>query len=478
MLFSDYIATLEAHFRKSVSNEELCGILFDGVILPIDLRNKNGEPLILDKVTVSKLMNNKQNVPKLIRDNIYEPAVLSGIVKYIEDNIVSELDPQYDDLCFQMMKHLQADYRISPQHMAQFQILATPDTVGAFLAEVFIYVVMADVRTETKKSKIQDSTIARNTENGHPVLVLKGIRGNRLSDTAYLLGLLSQPKLQLPGNRNKMISLFEDAINIHIEKPLIPAWRGISTPVTINEEERRLVMLVAKSLGVVISEDFFDLGDLQWSNFGIALSGSASLDGSNDAKEKYRCIHGIIDEIYQMLDFAPFREAFTETQCIPLALENSGSRPDDNVRIQLTFPKENILSFDDILKFDRRALKYLTDHCDFEKVFGIERGIDFLSYDSSRTRSRKIMLPAYSSPFQNNDVDYSNIVPALFDYDMMENGSHIVLDVVFDEVMQHTAIAFPQLVLLKAPISEVKYTIRSKQMPNIITGSIRIGEKS
>ena len=70
MFLGDYVNVLKAHFCKSISNEDLLRLLFESVVAPLDLRNKKGDPFILDKATASKIMNGKQNAPRLIRDNV------------------------------------------------------------------------------------------------------------------------------------------------------------------------------------------------------------------------------------------------------------------------------------------------------------------------------------------------------------------------------------------------------------------------
>jgi len=74
------------------------------------------------------------------------------------------------------------------------------------------------------------------------------------------------------------------------------------------------------------------------------------------------------------------------------------------------------------------------------------------------------------------DPDFDDVIPALFDFDMVDQGPDWQIEVEFDEIMQHTAVAFPELILLKGDISEVEYTIRSKHAADIISGSVRVGK--
>lgn len=60
MTFADYVGVLKKHFKKKISNEELCGILFDAIITPLNLKNQRGKDFILDKSEISCIMNGKK----------------------------------------------------------------------------------------------------------------------------------------------------------------------------------------------------------------------------------------------------------------------------------------------------------------------------------------------------------------------------------------------------------------------------------
>lgn len=478
MLFSEYINLLKAHFCKSISNEELFGILFDAVIVPIDLRNKNGDPFVFDKVAISRVMTGKQNVPRQIRDNIYEPAVLSGLVSYFEDNIVSELVPKRDDLCFQMMEALRADRMISPQHLAEFQMLATPSSIAAFLAEVFAYAAMADVHAGRVPAPERAAAAVAAEKRGRPELVLRGVYGGRLADSGVIERLASRPGLSPAPLRDKVISLFEEAMGLHPVKAGSPFLFSLYSPVKVGEGERRLIEEVAGRLGLALPADFFELGDLERDNYSSAVFGEAGMHGSPEARGKYRAMCGIIETLDEMAKAAPFMDAFGEAKCLALALENEGTGFDEDVRVQISLPKESVFSFEDMLGLGEGALEYMAYGCDFTEIFGVKRGADFLAYDSSRRASRPAKMPPQRFPglLGGKDPDFDDVIPALFDFDMVERGPDWQIEVEFDEIMQHTAVAFPELVLLKGDISEVEYTIRSKHTPDVVSGSMRVGK--
>ncbi len=253
MVFSEYVTVLKKHFSKSISNEELCGILFDSVIVPLDLKNKNGDTLVIDKRTVSKIMNDRQNVPFLIRDNIYETAVLSGLVEYFYQNIVSELIPQKEDICYQLMELVNADPHISPQHRAEFQILATPSSIATFLAELFIYAATNDVHVN---HDVNATTKNKKTNSSSSELIICGISNNELSSEVVAENILKRAGISQSIYINKIMHLYEDAKGIHLKPKLTVAVLSIKPEVKISLEEKNILQEFADNLEVDLPSDF------------------------------------------------------------------------------------------------------------------------------------------------------------------------------------------------------------------------------
>lgn len=478
MFLGDYVNVLKAHFCKSISNEDLLRLLFESVVAPLDLRNKKGDPFILDKATASKIMNGKQNAPRLIRDNVYEHAVLLGLVTFFEDNIVSELVPKREDLCFQLMELLRADPMISPQHLVEFQMLATPASTAAFLAETFTYVVMADIHVDGAGFPGTTPVDVAGEKKSGPDLVLRGICDGELSDSGVVEKLLSRPGLPFGALRGKLVGFFERAAAIHLDRSSDVFAYALGTPVKIGEEDRDLLMDLAKQFNLEIPDDFFDLGALTRHQFASVAYGEEGLQGPDEAKKKYGAICGILDTFDEMRRATPFLRSFEGVACLALALENRGAGFDEGVRVQITLPKASVLSPSDILQFEDDALDYMAYDCDFDAVFGISRGSSFLAYDSSCRKGFPAKMPPMRQfGFSDGAPDFGSIIPSLFDFDMVERKDDWQIEAEFDEITQHTAVAFPELILLKGYVPEVKYSIRSKHTPNVVSGSIGVEEE-
>ena len=138
MVFADYLHAVKKNFKRKISNDELCEIHFDAIIIPVDLRNRNGEILTVDKADISRILNRKQNVPNALREHIWDKSVQNSIDKYFETKIVAELVPDISDLLYRLMNLIEADENISPTRKAEFRNLSE-ESPKAFLQEIFLY---------------------------------------------------------------------------------------------------------------------------------------------------------------------------------------------------------------------------------------------------------------------------------------------------------------------------------------------------
>lgn len=78
------------------------------------------------------------------------------------------------------------------------------------------------------------------------------------------------------------------------------------------------------------------------------------------------------------------------------------------------------------------------------------------------------------NPFTHSQTDYRPHLENIFSYETIENKDIVQVELIFDKINQHTAIAFPAVILLKEPIENVRYSIRSKNLTDIISGEMDI----
>lgn len=113
------------------------------------------------------------------------------------------------------------------------------------------------------------------------------------------------------------------------------------------------------------------------------------------------------------------------------------------------------------------------------KLFGICSTSTFSNYGSSILTSRRFSphistpsvfpgyIPDYSDKFEGELAD-------VFCYSRFDEGKENIVKLKFDYIKHNTIIAFPSIIFIKEPFEAIPYTITSKNLPEIVSGEIKI----
>ena len=95
------LTMLKSALYESISDEDLMNLLIADLVVKLDLKSKSNEAYYMDKRLVSKLMNNKINVPLVLRRALSkEEASVDSIELYFGKTIIPKLIPEtIDTLC-------------------------------------------------------------------------------------------------------------------------------------------------------------------------------------------------------------------------------------------------------------------------------------------------------------------------------------------------------------------------------------------
>ena len=483
MYFADFVNVLKRHFRRTISNDELCGILFDSIIRPSDLKNRNGEIPTIEKNEISRIMSRKINIPSLLREHVYDEAVFNGLTEYFQVNIVSELVPDQRELFHQIMKLIDADDDISPEHKASLRILANPNSVAAFLADAFVYVIRHE-----NKSRIPKETAA---ELSKPILKLCGITASdELSSDVEAAYFHPKHKFTLAEYEARIRQLYHEIAELNLikDEPLRLDSRLMSVlanaqriaamqlsmtgePVVINRQSRTAIEVFAERLNIRLPNDFFDIGDLRCRHARLSFV-PPKFYGDEFGQRKYAKITELLENIESYKNLEPVNDFFRYIRCIRLALRNDGSAFDEGVTVRLKIDK-NALIDDRYLQYcDAYILQTIID--DFSDIFNIERTANYFRYESSDVIPEMLPVRNSSRGLPNPNRNLIEEWNELFPYFMTVDEVFGILEITFDEIMQHTAIAFPTVLLLKNPVTSIEYEIRSKSLSEAICGTLTV----
>ena len=102
---------------------------------------------------------------------------------------------------------------------------------------------------------------------------------------------------------------------------------------------------------------------------------------------------------------------------------------------------------------------------------------NYFRYESSDFTPEMLLLRNSLRGLPNSNRNLIEEWNELFPYFMTVDEGSDILEITFNEIMQHTAIAFPTVLLLKNPVTSIKYEIRSKSLPEAIYGTLTIALK-
>ena len=123
----------------SMSDENLFNLLTLDIVIKLDLKSKSGEPYYMEKDKVSKLMNNKMNVPAIFRKSINkEAASIDNLEKYFSEKLKPRLIPEkIDILCAKLIEKYSCSEDLSYEILKDLKAFAKEKKTIRLLAYVF-----------------------------------------------------------------------------------------------------------------------------------------------------------------------------------------------------------------------------------------------------------------------------------------------------------------------------------------------------
>ena len=451
MKFSQYFFTLKNYFIAKISNEELFRLLMDSIIQPLNLTSADGDLIDFSKSRISGFVNDTRPLPSIIQENVYNEKVVDTIVDYFEQNIVSELSPNKDDLCYQIMQLINNDSSISPISKSKFKMMAKPSTIALFLAQSFPYA----IRSNEAFSSIKTSALS-STSN---TLELIGIhKGNILNQGFTINTFRIDNEFSIKYKLSQIKNLYTTINSIlfckpsnSIKGPLNIAYCFSTKPVSINEDMQELIEQFAKCEHISINKDFFNLGNLRESIYpSISINNNRNFEGSNDEKHKYNLIKELYDEINNYLDWYPIEKTFSTLQCASLGIRNIGDVPYQDISISLECVGNSIMTPTDIANLDFETLeKFITNYTP-ENYFTINRTPYYLDYQMSIRQNSKTYdthyIPPSLFPSKLSKKELEQDLNDIFDYYFDIKDGNSILSIEFDEIMHNTTVAFPTII--------------------------------
>lgn len=253
------------------------------------------------------------------------------------------------------------------------------------------------------------------------------------------------------------------------------------SPIEIDEDEQKYLESIAKQLQLSLPENFFELGNLSKNTFSSNPLTGLSLDGTPTEKQKYRKIKKLHETISKAIEWGPIEKAFSNKNCIRLAVQNCGKAADEDAEITFEIPQNALLTLDGFPKFSNDEMGYLLNNCDMSALFGIDSTAEYLDYyESERNRSNKSYtsrnygLPGYVPDYSDDFINEWNDV---FCYSIYPDNNKFIVKLKVDYIKHNTTVAFPSILFINGVISAIPYKITSKNNPNVVEGILKVSIK-
>ena len=279
-------------------------------------------------------------------------------------------------------------------------------------------------------------------------------------------------------------SMYQEIAGINVGKRTTvnnAFFSGFTSPVDIDDEERKFIITVAEQLELGLPDDFFDLGNLSKDSLTLNLMTGPNLNGTPEEIQKYRKIKKLHETISNALDWAPVEKAFSNKLCIRLAIQNCGKAIDEDIEISFVIPKNSLLTLNEFPQFKNSEMGYLLNDCDMSVLFGINSTSEYFEYsESERNRAanytpRPYGLPGYIPNYSDDFIEELNDV---FCYSIYSHDDNYIVKLKVDYIKHNTTVAFPSILFVKDKILEIPYKITSINNPDVVEGVLNVRDSN
>ena len=317
-----------------------------------------------------------------------------------------------------------------------------------------------------------------------PNLILRGIANdNSLQDKITVRKFKNYYSTNIVNyiNTIKKLILEINEMSVGSSVALFSNQLLINKKIEIDDGMRIIISNVAECLTVELSDDFFELGGLSEKIGSIAVLGYRNYDGTDDEIKKYKHILRLYEEIIEMNSWEPIERAYKDLKCLYLAIENDGTAIDEDVEITLTFKKDEVASLNERPILSDEDAEYLVKDCNLSELISIQRCATYNAHEDSMKKHPQIVNMQHTpnifgSCHRDYQEEYKDEFSDALGYEIYDKDEERVIKLQVDYIKHNSVVAFPAPIILKSIPHEVKYEIRSRHIPEVVSGKLEIVE--
>lgn len=241
--------------------------------------------------------------------------------------------------------------------------------------------------------------------------------------------------------------------------------------------QKEIIAKFAKDCAIEIKNSFWELGNLESKNNTVELAsvfGETSLFGSESEKDKYGKIIEIIRRIKSYNEYLDYILQLESLSVLSLVLSNEGNTFDEDIAVNLYFEKNKLIVDEDFPTPGKSVISELIESKLVKNLLTVGTNENIEKYEKKYQNEnyfKPVTLPGYhfTKSFEDEKEDFIDMVEdkyKYFNYNL-ENENEDVLWLKFDEIKHNTNIAFPAILVFKEEPNIIRYSIRSKHLPDV-----------
>lgn len=332
---------------------------------------------------------------------------------------------------------------------------------------------------------LSDKKIKETTVYHISKLKLMGIdESGKLSEEAFVYPFVLNTQTSMYRFFDTIQSMYQEIAGMNVGKRTAVNnvfSVGITSPVDIDEEERKFITSIAEKMKLELSDDFFDLGNLGKDPISAGLYGSLNLKGNSEEINKYKKIKKLRETISEALKWASVEKAFSDMHCLRLAVQNCGKAFDEDVEIIFEIPQKALLILEEFPHLENKEMGYLLNDCDMSVLFGIDSTAEYIKYSESEKNHFAGYIPnphelsGYDPSYSD---DFTEELNDIFCYSIYSNNDNYIVKLKVDYIKHNTTVAFPSILFVKDKIMEIPYKITSKNNPDVVEGILKVQNRT
>ncbi|MCL1914849.1 MAG: ATP-binding protein [Eubacteriaceae bacterium] len=261
--------------------------------------------------------------------------------------------------------------------------------------------------------------------------------------------------------------------------------------VEFEAEKVKIIKVFCEKQKHILSEDFFDIGNLKWYGKMVFSGGlpyqSHYVKGKSEEEQKYKLLEVLYEEICSYIHVNSYIENIKGISYLKLVMSNIGDLKDENIVISLNIPKNCLCEKAQLKCSDEYGSSLFAEL--YEKYLKMVATPEIDTYEKSVFNGVVSPMPSFYTPpidimgfgasskeSERQEILYKteDILDEIYCYDCIDGKDFDVIKLEQNKLLHNSKCFFPEVLIFKNIPDEIHYEIKSKEMKNIVLGSLKV----